>query len=120
MLPSNARELDRWPVPMHDLERWDRQPEIEAEYVVESDSDPDTAYHVQRINALSVPFDEADVVADQVDIWTCSCPDFVHRRWPDEEPESLGSLSKCKHCDAFKSGRAADDESQTALGEAVR
>lgn len=107
--------LDSWDQPIEDLHMWDRKPEVVEQHAVPSKSNPEQAYHVRRVECLSKPFQDADVVDDTQQIWLCSCPDARYRRWPNEEPKELTHGTDCKHCREFKAEKAQNDESQTTL-----
>jgi len=109
------RKLISWERPVSDLRAWDRSPEVVKEYVGLSESEPDTAYLIKKVNALNVPFDESDVVADNRTLYTCSCPDFKYRKWPEDEPDSLDMVGTCKHGRQFKSEKAKNDNQQEEL-----
>jgi len=109
------RKLISWERPVSDLRAWDRSPEVKSEYVGLSESDEDKAYLIKKLNALNVPFEQADVVADQKTLYVCSCEDFKFRKWPDEEPESLDMVGSCKHTRRFKTEKAKADEAQSEL-----
>lgn len=103
-----VHSLIDWRQPINDLETFDRKPYTKEQYAVESDSDPDQAYIVRRLGCLRVPFDEADVVDDSVDVWTCSCMDYRHRKWYDDIPDEIMHSRSCKHIERIK--EEADDQ----------
>lgn len=102
--------------PLENLQQWNRKPEVVEKHAVPSGSDPEQAYVVRRLECLRVPFEVADVVDDQVELWVCSCPDTRYRRWPEKEPDEITSVPSCKHVNQhFKSVKAQSDENQSEL-----
>jgi hypothetical protein len=111
-----AYELVHWEKPISDLRAWDRSPEVQKEYAVPSESDPEKAYIVTEIDALKVPFKESDVVEDSETYYICSCKHFKFRKWPDDEPDGELHVPTCKHIlNVSKEQRAKSDESQREL-----
>lgn len=111
----NAYKLVHWEQPISDLRAWDRKPEVKKEYAAISESDDETAYIVTELTALRVPFEDADVVADEMTMFVCSCPHYKFRLWPDEEPERL-NVGSCKHVrDVSKVQRAENDDQQETI-----
>jgi len=109
------RKLISWETPVSDLRAWKRNPEVKGEYCAESESDSGKAYKILKLRALSVPKEEADVVVDEKTYYTCACKDFKHRKWPNEEPDSLGMIGSCKHTRKFKAEKAKADDAQAEL-----
>jgi hypothetical protein len=90
--------------------------DVEATRVVASDSS-DNAYVVQKVTTTSVPFERADVAADQTSLVLCSCDDCRYRSFEHVNVEqSLEGFRSCKHGRAeFKIARAQADENQSQL-----
>jgi hypothetical protein len=111
-----AYELVHWEKPISDLRAWDRSPEVQKEYAVPSESDSETAYIVAEIEALQVPFEDSDVIADNRSYWLCSCAHFKYRIWPDDEPDGKLRVGSCKHVvNVSKEERAKNDENQKEI-----
>lgn len=103
---------------VNQLKANDYNPEYLETKVAPSESS-DYAYLLGRISVLSVPFAEADVSKDTIELWICGCSDFHFNQSDGVEagerrPPEIG---ECKHIrQEIKSKRAQDDENQIQLG----
>lgn len=90
--------------------------EVKETRVVQSDSNPDKCYIVQKVETTQVPFERADVVADGVELTLCSCDGCRYHSFESVDVEqSLKGYDSCKHSRVFREERAQGDESQTQI-----
>lgn len=81
------------------LDANDRKPSVEAHYLAHDDaSGTDKGYIVSKMEALSKPFADADVVEDQTTIWTCCCDGFYFHHCKG----SVIPSGECKHVTAAR------------------
>ena len=83
--------------------------------IVESESS-DKCYVVQRIETTKVPFERADVAADQIELVVCSCDSCRYQSFANVDVEqSLGGFSSCKHSKVYREEKAKQDDNQIQL-----
>lgn len=103
----------------------------EANYPVENITDihqnvsvkrdgEDAAHVVCRIETLSRPIEDADVVEDGYEFWACSCKGFHYHKFPRlDEGESIESVGECTHIESVRrSCRGVAGRGQETLGRA--
>lgn len=92
---------------------------LEAYSVVhEKPHDEDTAHIVVKVETLSRPIDEADIVADSTTVWACDCGRFAYHENVDLEDTSVTEWGHCHHIESCeKSIKAQNDENQRRLDE---
>lgn len=89
--------------------------EVKDTRIVES-SDREKAYVVQRVETTIVPFERADVAADQTEIVLCSCDSARYHSFANVDIEkSLDGFSSCKHSRVFREQKAKADPNQATL-----
>lgn len=90
--------------------------DLHAGVSVKEDSD-DEGYLVAKIDTLSRPTEEADIVEDGCSIWCCSCPGFHYHEFPDLAEESITNVGACSHIEKVRRQTRAEtvDESQETL-----
>ena len=109
-------QIKQWNQPLEDMENSNRNPEVLEMHAVPSNSRPDMAHLVKKLEVLTKPFEQADVAADTTTVWVCSCENFQYERWPsDGSIPDLETLPQCRHCNELKPIKAKDDESQSEL-----
>jgi hypothetical protein len=90
--------------------------DIQDTRIVQSDSDPEKAYVVQKVETTKVPFERADCVADGVTLILCSCDGCRYHSFDSVDVEqSLSGYSACKHSRVYREENARQDESQAQL-----
>jgi len=79
----------------------------------------ENGYVVQEVSTTAVPFDRADVVADRVRIYTCSCPSYRYQNGiRDLSEREMLEWDACKHIEEVdKSVKAINDEDQAELDQ---
>lgn len=100
-----------------DLDSWDYRPEYVDHKVVPSES-KDHAYLVSKIEVLEKEFQNADLVADTINTYLCSCDDFFFNRSGgiDTGEKSPDEIGKCKHVRAaYKVEQAKQDPHQQEI-----
>lgn len=90
--------------------------EIQDTRIVQSESDPDKCYAVQRVETTKVPFERADVVADKTELVVCSCDSCRYQSFDSVDVEqSLSGFESCKHSRVYREEQARQDQSQAQL-----
>jgi len=109
---DSGLQLDR----LKDLEARDMRPEVETVRIVESSSN-DYAYLVAKVEVLDVPFDQADVVSDRVEIIACSCSDWYFNKSAGIETgeKRPSEVAPCKHATVYRTEKAKSDQHQETL-----
>lgn len=100
------------------LHAQNKNPTYQETRVVQSETSGH-AYILGKIGVLEVPFPEADVAADAVEVWVCSCDDFHFSQSDGVETgeRAPSECGECKHItDEVKVERAKADEGQASLG----
>jgi hypothetical protein len=89
--------------------------DVTPRYVVASDSGK--GYLVSEIDTHTRPFEDADAVADAIEIWGCTCDDYRYGSGlPDLSEQSVTEWEPCKHIiSAVREVRAANDDAQATL-----
>jgi hypothetical protein len=89
--------------------------DVTPRYVVASDSGK--GYLVSEIDTHTRPFEDADAVADAIEIWSCTCDDYRYGSGlPDLSEQSVTEWEPCKHIiSAVREVRAANDDAQATL-----
>jgi len=80
----------------------------------------DVSYLLGKIECLDKPFEDADVAADKVELWICSCPDFHFNQSDGVETgdRKPSEINKCKHIrKEVKHIKAQADDHQRRLDE---
>jgi len=81
--------------------------------------DEDSGHLIKVVETTAVPFDDADLVADTVEVYICSCASYRYGKGiEDLEDRRTLEWKACKHVDALaerKAQRAENDESQRTL-----
>ena len=81
--------------------------------------DKDSGHLIKVVETTAVPFDDADLVADTVEVYICSCSSYRYGKGIDDlEDRRTLEWHTCKHCDALsdlKAKRAEQDDNQTEL-----
>jgi len=94
-----------------------RRPEYQDLRVIPSESE-DHYYLVATVEALDVPFQEADIAEDQTEIHLCSCDDHWYNQSDSiENPQrTLSDVGQCKHITAeYRELKAKNDDNQERL-----
>jgi hypothetical protein len=90
--------------------------DIQDTRIVQSESDPEKAYVVQKVETTKVPFERADCVADAISIILCSCDSCRYQSFDSVDVEqSLSGFETCKHSRVYREENARQDESQAQL-----
>ena len=83
---------------------------------IASSESSDKCYIVQRIQTTTVPFERADVAADETELVVCSCPSGMFHSFENVKLDtSLSGYSACKHAGVFREQRAKQDDQQGTL-----
>lgn len=106
--------LNKYEEPLDDLQNDNRKPEVKAEWAIPSSSRQDMAHVVRKVECLTKPFKDADVVEDRITLFVCTCEDFQYNQWNNTVPE-LESFTGCKHCRVLKHEKAKEDQNQSEL-----
>lgn len=61
------------------------------------DGKENTGYLVIEIETLRKPVDEADAVADKIDLLVCTCPGFHYSHFADLDAEPITNTGNCPH-----------------------
>lgn len=100
-----------------DLKGWKYRPEYLEHKVVPSSSE-DHAYLVSKIEVLNKPVQEADIVADSMEVILCSCDSFYFNESAGVEngDRKPSEMRKCKHgISAYRTEKAKNDEKQETI-----
>jgi len=95
--------------------------ELLEAHAVESNS-REMNHIVTKIETYDKPehSDELDIVADTVEIWTCSCEDFQYNKSADVS-DSMVKPSQCQTCQHIQEvsmvEKAKNDSQQTEIGQ---
>ena len=80
-------------------------------------SSSDEAYILQKLKTTETANPD-DLIAEQTEVWVCSCPAFLYKESPvtDSGPENVGSMGTCKHLNAeVRELKAKSDNNQATL-----
>lgn len=79
--------------------------------------DSNSGYLVKKVTTTSKPFEQADIVEDEITILICSCAAYRFRDGIKDLEETNGlEWTPCKHCESVdKSIKAESDEAQSTL-----
>jgi len=88
--------------------------------VVNHKTDDDDSGHIIKAGeTTAVPFDDADVVADSIEIYLCSCGAYRYQQGvADLDERDTLEWESCKHIDKvpeYKAKRAESDDQQETL-----
>lgn len=102
---------------VHDLKSRNQKPEYLEIRTVDSES-RDVSYLLGKVECLDVPFEDADVAEDRVELWVCSCPAYFFQESDgletgERKPSEVGM---CKHLrSSVRAEKAKADENQREL-----
>jgi len=81
--------------------------------------EPDSGHLIKVVETTAVPFDDADLVADSVEVYICSCASYRYGKGiEDLEDRRTLEWRGCKHVNALadrKAERAENDDNQEKL-----
>lgn len=78
--------------------------------------DPNTGHIVAKIDTLAKPTDQADAIADQIELWVCDCGDYQYNQGVDLAENRITEWGHCKHLESVdKAIGAQADENQEEL-----